>query len=438
MLKALSLTFVTSFVIQAANIASGVQLARLLGPESRGELAAVLLWPMLIAGFGSFALPDAITYAAAAGRTKPQELLASTVTLAIALSLPLIVIGYFLMPAIFAGRPIATIHAAQLYVAVIPFSLLGTFVVALFQGAFRIAQWNLLRASVHLVYPAVLALLWWRDDVTVTNCMAASLIANLVVCLLSAALVILNGWRATIPRASEMRGLVVYGIKVYIPAIVQAVNERLDQAILSLLLPPADLGEYVVAVTVARAAGILTSTLQMLVLPAVAKSEPAERAALSGRYVRLNTAISVLAAVGSAAVAREIIRIAFGSDYEPALPAAYILILASLPMGIKSMMNTMFKAHNKALHVSRIELVGLVATAVLLPPLIYFFGTVGAAFAAVLVQGLTCAMMSDRARHILSIDAGRFFGPTLDDLIWAGEQLRFGIAPSIRGRRRED
>jgi O-antigen/teichoic acid export membrane protein len=437
MLRALSLTFVTSFIIQAANIASGVQLARLLGPESRGELAAVLLWPMLIAGFGSFALPDAITYAAAAGKAKPQELLASAIALAIALSLPLVAIGYFLMPVIFAGRPIDTIRVAQAYVAVIPLSLLGTFVVAVFQGAFHIAQWNLLRASVHVVYPAAIALLWWRGDISVVTCMEASLAANLAVCLLCGALVMQNGWRATMPRLAEMRGLVVYGMKVYVPAVVQAINERLDQAILSLLLAPADLGQYVVAVTVARAAGILTTTLQMLVLPAVAKTAPAEKAALSGRYVRLNTLISIFAAIALAALARELVRVAFGAQYEPSLPVAYILILASLPMSIKAMMNTMFKAHNQALHVSKVELAGLVATAVLLPLLIHFFGTVGAAFASVVVQGVTCAMMSYWARHILNIDRGRFFAPTLDDLVWATGKFRFGAVSFSRGRRHE-
>ena len=51
-MKDVSGSFAATALIQALNIVSGVMLARYLLPEGRGELAAVILWPSVIAGLG--------------------------------------------------------------------------------------------------------------------------------------------------------------------------------------------------------------------------------------------------------------------------------------------------------------------------------------------------------------------------------------------------
>jgi hypothetical protein len=55
-------SFGASSAIQLANIATGVLLARLLGPHDRGEFAAVILWPSILAAVGSLGVPDATTF----------------------------------------------------------------------------------------------------------------------------------------------------------------------------------------------------------------------------------------------------------------------------------------------------------------------------------------------------------------------------------------
>ena len=63
-LKAWIGTFGTNIVIVLAGVLTGVLSARFLLPGGRGELAAVLLWPQLIAGLGLMSLKEAITHRA--------------------------------------------------------------------------------------------------------------------------------------------------------------------------------------------------------------------------------------------------------------------------------------------------------------------------------------------------------------------------------------
>lgn len=64
-MKSISLTFATSALIQLVTIVSGVIVARLLGPQGRGELAAIFLWAVILVDFGTLGLMESVTYAAA-------------------------------------------------------------------------------------------------------------------------------------------------------------------------------------------------------------------------------------------------------------------------------------------------------------------------------------------------------------------------------------
>ena len=55
-------TMATQVLVTAVNVATGVLVARLLGPEGRGIVAAITLWPMLLASLAISGLPYALVY----------------------------------------------------------------------------------------------------------------------------------------------------------------------------------------------------------------------------------------------------------------------------------------------------------------------------------------------------------------------------------------
>ena len=51
-----------------------------------------------------------------------------------------------------------------------------------------------------------------------------------------------RNWIALKPDMKVIRSLVVYGVKVHVGEIVSSLRQRVDQALISLALPAADLG----------------------------------------------------------------------------------------------------------------------------------------------------------------------------------------------------
>ena len=75
-----SISFATTLYIQVVNVATGLLAARLLLAEGRGELAALMLWPGLVAELGCLALSDAMLYRLASGAS-PARLVCGTMLL---------------------------------------------------------------------------------------------------------------------------------------------------------------------------------------------------------------------------------------------------------------------------------------------------------------------------------------------------------------------
>ena len=60
-----ALAIATGFAIQAVLVVTGPLLARMLGPDGRGYLAALILWPLVITQLGNLGIPSALTYSIA-------------------------------------------------------------------------------------------------------------------------------------------------------------------------------------------------------------------------------------------------------------------------------------------------------------------------------------------------------------------------------------
>jgi len=100
----ISVSFATTAYIQALNILTGLLAARLLLPEGRGELAALMLWPGLVCELGGLALSDALLYRLASGAATPRRLFAAMVWLAAGLTIVLVPIGVALLPHVMATQ----------------------------------------------------------------------------------------------------------------------------------------------------------------------------------------------------------------------------------------------------------------------------------------------------------------------------------------------
>src|SRR2546426_8502326 len=118
-------TFATEGFTVLLGILTGSLVARLLLPEGRGALAAVLFWPQLLAGIGFLSLGEAVTYRIGILPERESLIRASSFWPALAMSVVILAGGYLLIPFLFWGGPARPLALAPFFLLFIPFYFFG-------------------------------------------------------------------------------------------------------------------------------------------------------------------------------------------------------------------------------------------------------------------------------------------------------------------------
>jgi len=404
--RPLSLSFAASAAIQALNVASGVMLARALGPHGRGELAAVMLWPGLLAAIGSLGVGDGITYHTARAGSRPGTVLGSGLALCVPQSAVLVAAGFITVSFTTAHHQGATTGSAYLFLLYIPTYLAATYLMAALNGICRHAWFQGLRLLVVALSAAGVAALAVLGSLTARSAVLVYIAAHLTVLMVAFAC-----WLRTVdlqPRveASTVRSLVSFGVRSHGGTLAGTLNERLDQLLISVFLAPASLGLYVIAVTLTSVTGLVGASASLVVLPAVARLPPgAARARSAWRTVAATLLGSVAVTVPVFAVLPQLIALFFGGAYGAAVPFARVLLVAAVLLSTNRVLGAILRAVGRPLDAGAAELLALGTTVVGLAALLPLLGLMGAALTSLLAYAVSTAWMARRAIRALGPSA---------------------------------
>jgi len=293
--RPLGKTFIASATIQALGVLTGVLLARGLGPHGRGELAAILLWTMLVGSAGSFGLPEALTYETASERETARRAVGTAVGAWLVLSLALVAVGAAVLALTLGGYDAATRTSGYLLLAVIPLYLATNLCTAALQGLGAFGAFNAIRTLVPAVTTACLVGVAVFHGLTVRTA-ALSYVATYLVTTAAGVWLLRRTpiWGLAFDRGL-LRRMLGYGLRSQTTFMTSTVIERLDQLLISLVLGATSLGLYAVAVTLTSATTLAASTVALVAFPHMAAlpSGP-RRAASARRFVLLAVAASAL------------------------------------------------------------------------------------------------------------------------------------------------
>ncbi len=423
-MRALSFSAMASIIIQLANIVSGVLVARMLGPEGRGELAAVFLWPLIIATVGRLGINEAITYFAAAGKFSLRVVHGTGMTFLAVMCPIMVVVGVLLYPAIFSGYGGDVLRVALVFLAFIPLNLITIVQQSLFRGAMMITEFNILRTLVHINFAVGVLLVWLFGQASVMNAALAMLAANAVVVVLGGLMLARRGLLFARPERGAAKEMLVYGIKVHYGDLGLFASERLGQALISLLLTATELGLYTVAATIARGSLLLAETAELLALPNIAgQSSAADKATMLGAYMKGMLALTLPGSLVLMAITPWVLGTLFGAEFLPAASTVNVLILANIPLAGKLVFAVGFFAHDRALKVGKAEMISVAVLAALLAVLLPTMGILGAALAVLVTNSAGLAMLIYWGRTELGISAATIFVPTRGDIDWVYRTL---------------
>ena len=367
-------TAVSNMVIALLVFLGGVVLARGLGPEGRGRVAAHLVGIAASFALGSLGVNYGAGLAAArSGGSRPVFARIRTfglLSLAATLLLEVAVEKLVVRVADVREFAWALAGAAATQAASV---LLGWI-----QGCGSLRLWNGLRLIQLGLYFPLLAALWGAGRLSVWTAVAAYTLPQAAASLASLAW-ILSALRETGRADVPAREIWSFSSRVALSAGLYQVNQRWDQLYLSLLHRNAGLGIYASAVTLAGIAVPLGNGVAQATYAEGLRADAAERRALTARRIAIVVGGAAVCAAFLLVFGGRLMKLIYGPPF-----AAGALALAILAFGTIFLVGNFVAAESlrsagDARRPMWAEAIGAAVTLSLLPAAVSRFGIEGAA-----------------------------------------------------------
>ncbi len=365
-------------LIIGVNILTGIITARALRPEGRGELAAMIIWPVFLASVLSLGVPSALTFQLKRNPGKQGQLMGAALLLAILTGGVAVLLGAFFMRVWIPQYPARVILFARLFLLSAPIGTLlavgraGLETRGDFTASNKILIWSpastlfclVVLLAAHSITPFSAALAYVPIGIAPLLWMAVRL------------------WRTFQPslqcfRQSALQ-LFSYGIRSYGIDLCGTMSLYVDQALVVRLLAPDQMGTYVVALSLSRMLNLFHTSVVMVLFPKAVSRSPREVAAMTSRAMRMSTILSVLGGLGIAVLGPAALSLLYGKEFRGAGAVLRILVLEIVLGGAAQVLSQAFMALGRPGVITGLQVTGLALTIPLMLLLVPRFGIVGA------------------------------------------------------------
>ena len=332
-------TLATRISMIVVGLVTSILIARILGPEGRGLYAVATAVGAFGVQFGNMGLHSSNTYFVAKNRKLLPPLLGNTILVGFCFGGLLAVFA----GAIFSFMPeIAPLHGFLLPLALswIPVGLIYVLLQSLLIGVKEIRVYNKVEFFNGFVFVVLIFLLIFIKRITVESVYFASLVALMV-----SILFILWGLRLLIDKfpAPSIRLFsenIRYGIKAYLAAFFAFIVLRIDVLMVNYMLGPKEAGYYSVAASMADLVYLLPTTVGMIIFPHLSEMGNDGDRWIYARRVISYLALALFAVIAmSMFLAKPFVRLLFGKDFLPAVPAFIILGVAIFFYGVNNILS---------------------------------------------------------------------------------------------------
>lgn len=325
----LALTVGAGLGLQLLLVITGPFLARLLGPAGRGDLAALMLWPIVLVEVGGLGIPAATTYFISGG-ARWSETVRRGLSFAGWQVVVLTAIQVLIVAAIFADRGPEVHEAALITIIAVPGILAQEYGLAILQSRSDLTFFNVFRTLPLALFAASVVVLFLTsaDLVAVAISWVATTTGN---GLLTLTLALRRFGAGKPPReglpAPERTEMLSFGLRGILSASSATDIVRPDQIALVLFLPSRALGIYVVALAFTNLPYFIAKAVGLVAFPAVAReSDAAVARVVAWRYLWVIIALAGAIVCLLPLFIGELIPLFFGEDFSDSVHLTYILL----------------------------------------------------------------------------------------------------------------
>jgi len=421
--------------VRIFTFATGIVLARVLGPTGRGLLTVALLWPSVVTSVGAIVNTQTSMYFSARFGARGYARCIRLARLNGLALLPVaVLINWLALRRHYAG----IFAAADLYCVTIPLTLVfGVYAGALLSRG-RIGGYWAVRALAS-VGPLLAVLALAATHRLTVNSYVVGAVAGLA---LGTAVAAHLASRRRPERISEggatprRRDIGSYGVKIVATSLPAQANFRLDQLLMSVLVAPEVIGEYVVATTWSSLVSVIGTALGSVVQSDSAQLDGNDPVAVSAvlRNMRRSFACLIAVAIVAMAAAGIGLPLVFGRRYSPAFAPAVLLCVSGLFANAKLIIRDMGRGLGHPSLPLAPETAGVIVRVPCLLILLPFFGGTGAAVASLVSTAVSLGALCVRAERLLPNVSMKDFVPRVSDfsdlgLFGANAKSAVAVAP---------
>ena len=327
----IKLVFSTNALMLCCGVVTSLLSAWALGPAGRGDLIVVLMWPGIFVMLAEIGLPTSYRYWTAKQPECASAMFSNAVLLTLVVGFVSFGLAWITIPHLIGRRSPEVIRLSQVYVLMIPLSLLIDLTRGMLEGARRFHWVAALRLVFFGVQVLGYVLLWLAGRLTVATAMYTMIIATAV-----GLTVALTGvWRelkpAWQPSLAQLRTNLRYGARDYPGVLTEFVNYRLDLMMLVGMASSTSVGLYSIAVRLSDITTVLASSVGDALMPEVAASKKAhETTRMVTRSLRLTLCAHLVLLVPLWFVVPLVLRFAYGEGFVAVTHVLRLLMIASI------------------------------------------------------------------------------------------------------------
>jgi len=385
-------------------ILTGILSARMLGPAGRGEYAAIVIWPTGIASFLALGINQAVVYHLGQRTLNGSEMATATATIGLIQSFLSVVIGLIVIPTVLARYSLQVRQLGILFVLCTPALIFSMYPANLFQGGQDLLKFNVIRVAAPFSYAIGLVALYVAHRGSLVRVIQSQLAGYLFALGLGFFLV----WRFLRPRmqwnGSAIPHLFHYGCRIQGLSIATYFNQRVDQLVLSLLVPPRELGLYAIAVTLSITVAVFPQAAGIVAFSRGASQQGEHAKATIGVAFRSSLAWLAAACGGLYLLAPFLIHFVFGGAFDGSILACRILLPGAFVTGLNFVLYNAASALGRPILASYAESASVLVTAGGLYLLVPHYGYIGAAIVSSVAYTVSFLVMLILAHRLLGLN----------------------------------
>lgn len=384
-------TLGTQVLTAGFGVISGLLLPRLLGPQGRGELATVTLWPITLIFLGSLSLDRAAVFFSSKHRRDVSPVASACLAIAVAQTLLVILIGVALIPFALGNYGPQIVKLGMFFLLCAPLLQASSLQGNLLLGNLETRSYNVCRMIPSFIYALGVATLFTLKVPSISAVVVLQVLGFALAAILASRILtrkLSPSWQWDFPLVKRM---LKYGVKSHLGEVTYFMNQRLDQLLISLFLPSAELGIYVAAVAFTDGLLIIPRGVGAVTLAAGSNSDAAGAWHWAKRSLLLTSVCLAPAAIALWFLSPVVIPLLFGARFSPSVLPCRILTLGSCASGLSTVLGEAARSVNRPEIPSYAEFAGLVVTVALLAVLLKPYGLIGAAVASTVAYTATLA-----------------------------------------------